>query len=129
MVVVAIVVVIVVGVAVVKVLAWPESIINIFAVFEVLIIDVLAVLADVEIIVVGAIVIVVKFVLPVSYSVNVSSSGVTVGLFMDALAGSMLGVLTGIGVEVLSDVSTNAFAVVITALEFPVSTPLEEFSR
>ena len=34
-----------------------------------------------------------------------------------------------IGVEVLTDVSVNAFAVVITALEFPVSTPLEEFSR
>ena len=50
-------------------------------------------------------------------------------LFMDAMADIMLGVLTGIGIEVLPDVSANAFAVVMTALEFPVSTPLEEFSR
>ena len=40
----------------------------------------------------------------------------------------MLGVLSGIGIKVLADASTNAFAV-MPALEFFVSTPLEEFSR
>ena len=34
------------------------------------------------------------------------------------------------GVEVLTGVNANTFAVVMTALEFPVSTPsLEEFAR
>ena len=87
------------------------------------------VLADVEIILVGVIVIVLKFALPVSYSVDVPSSDVSVDLFMDALASVMLAVLTGIGIGMLADVSANAFAVAMTALEFPVSTPLEEFSR
>ena len=90
-------------------------------VVEALFIDVLA---DVEIIAVGVIVIVLKFALPVSYSADVSSSDV-----MDMLAGVMLGALTGIDVEVLSDVRANAFAIVITALEFPVSIPLEVISR
>ena len=48
---------------------------------------------------------------------------------MDALTGAMLGVLTGIGIEALSDVNAKVFAVVIIALEFPLSTPVEEFSR
>ena len=51
-----------------------------------------------------------KFALPVSYSVDVPSD-VNIDLFMD----------------VLGDVNVNAFAVV-TALEFPVRTPLEECS-
>ena len=50
-------------------------------------------------------------------------------MVIDPLAAVMLVGLPGIGVEVLADVSANAFAVAITALEFPVSTPLEEFSR
>ena len=65
-----------------------------------------AVLFGVEITVVGVIVIVVL--LPVSYCIVVSS-GVDVDLFMDELA----------------DVS--AFAVIMAALEFTVSIPLEEF--
>ena len=72
------------------------------------------------IIVVGVIVIVLKFVFPVSYSVSVSSSGVAVDLFMDALADVTIAVLAGIGMDVLA---------VMTALEFPVSTPLERVSR
>ena len=87
------------------------------------------VLADVEIIVVGIIVIVLKFALPVSYSVDMPSSDVSLDLFMDALADAMLASLTGIGIGMLVDVGANAFAVAMTALEFPVSTPLEEFSR
>ena len=51
-----------------------------------------------------------------------------VDLFMDALAAVMLGVLTGIGIEVLADVKANAFAVVMPALGFRISTSLENFS-
>ena len=74
---------------------------------------------------VGVIVIVLKFALSVSCSIEVPS-GVVVGLSTDALAGVMLGVLRGIDI---ADVSVNAFAVAITSLTFPLSTPLEEFSR
>ena len=122
-----VVVTVAVLVAVVGMLVWDTEISNVVVVVEVLVIDVLA---DVEIIVVGAIVIVLKFALPVSYSVDVPSSDVAVDLFMDALTGVMLGVLTGIGIGVLTDVGANAFAVVMmTDLEFPVSTALEVFSR
>ena len=69
-----------------------------------------AVLLGVEITVVGVIVIVLSFLLPVSHCIVVSP-GADVDLFMDELA----------------DVS--AFAVITTALEFAVSTPLEEFGR
>ena len=87
---------------------------------EVLVIDVLT---NVEIIVVGVLVIDLKFALPASCSVP---SEAAVDLSMDVLAGVMLGLLTGIGIEVLADASGNAFALVMTALELPVSTPLEE---
>ena len=89
----------------------------------------IGVLADLEIIVVGAIVIVLRFALPVSYFVDAPLSGVAVDLFTDALADVMIGVLTGIDIAVLPEVNANAFAVVMTALGFPVSTTLEEFSR
>ena len=98
--------VIVVMVIVVKVMVCAAAIFN---KVDVLVIDVLD---GVENIVVGVIVIVLKFALPVSCSVDVLSD-VAVDLFMDTLA----------------DVSTNAFAVVMTVLEFPVSTKLEGFSR
>ena len=126
MVVVTAVTVIVVVVLVVKVLVSVEAIINMVVVVEVMVIGVLA---DVEIFVVGVIVSVLKFAFSVSYSVDVPSSDVAVDLFMDALTDVMLAVLTGIDIDELADVGANAFAVVITALEFPVSTPLEEFSR
>ena len=84
---------------------------------EVLVIDVLS---DVEIIVVGVITV------PIAYSVDVPS-GVAVDLFVDALAGVMVVGLSGIGgINVLN---ANAFAVVMTVLEFPVPTPVEDFSR
>ena len=56
-------------------------------------------------------------------------SDVDIDLFTDVLPGAMLGVMIGTGVEVLAEVNANAFAVVMNALEFPVSTTLEEFSR
>ena len=92
-------------------------------------VSVIDVLADVVTVVVGVIVFVLKLALPASYSVGVPSD-VAVGLFMDALADTMLGfLLPGIDIEVLANVDVNAFAVVVTDLEFSVSTPLEELSR
>ena len=86
------------------------------AVVNVLVIDVLA---DVGLIVV---VIVSRFVMSVSYSIDVPSSGMAVDLFMNALADIMISVLTIIGIEVMAGVTGSA-------LEFLFSTPLEEFSR
>ena len=111
---------------VIKVLVWRDSpIINMAVVVEVSVIDVLA---DVETVVVGVIVFVLKLAWPASYSAGVPSD-VTVDLFMDALADTMLGFLPGIDIEVLANVDVNAFAVVVTDLEFSVSTPLKELSR
>ena len=89
---------------------------------------VIGILADVEIVMAGVIVSVLKFAFSVSYFADVSSSDVVVVLFMNALAGVMLVVLAGICIEVLTDFISNAFAVTMTALEFPVSTTLEGFS-
>ena len=97
--------VIVVVIVVVKVMVLSTLIIDTVVAVDVLVIDVLA---DTEIIV---------------------PSGVTVDLFMDSLAGVMLVGLAGIGIVVLTDVNSRAWAVVMTILEFPVPTPLEEFSR
>ena len=59
---------------------------------------------------------------------NVKMVVVVEVLVIDVLAGVEVGVildvLTGISIEVLADVSVNAFAVAMTALEFPVLTPL-----
>ena len=109
-------------VVVVKVLVWDVAIIDMVVVVEVLVIDEWA---DVEIIVVGVIVNVLKFALAVSYSAD-TPSDMAVDLFMDAL---MFGVLPGIGVEVLADGGASIFAVVMTALAFLVPTPLEDFTR
>ena len=126
MVIVAVVVVIVVVVAVVKVLVWAAAVIDMGVVVEALAINVLA---DVEPIVMGVIMIVLKFASPVPYSVDVPSSDADVDSFKDALAEATLRALTGIGIEVLADASANVLAVVMAALEFPVSAPLEDFSR
>ena len=117
MVVVAMVAAIVVVVVVVKVLVRAAAIVSMVAVVEVL---VSGVLTDVEIIAVRVIVIVLKVSLPMPYSLDVPS-GLFVDSFMDASAGVVRAVLPAIGVGVL--------AVVMTPLEFPVSTPLEECSR
>ena len=106
----------VVEVVMVKVMVWVEAMVDMEAVVEVRVIDALA---DVEIIMVGLNVIVFNCVFPSSNAVDVSSDGTDV----------MLGVLTGIDIEVLDDVNANEFAVVLTTLELPVSTPLNEFTR
>ena len=107
MVVVAMVSVIVVVVVVVKVLVGDAEIIDTVVLVERL------VLADV-------IVSAVKFVMPTSCSVDMPSD-VAVDLLMDALS--------RISIGVLADVNANAFASAVTALKFPMSTTLEEFSR
>ena len=110
---------------VVKLLVWTAAVIDIVVVVGVLVIGVCI---EVKLIVVGVIVIFLKCALPVSYSVDAITSNVDVDFFVDLLTDIMLVVLPGIGVEVLADVNANAFTVV-TVLEFPVSTPLEGFSR
>ena len=113
MVVVAMIAVIVVSVIVVKELVWAEAIIAVLSI---------GVLADAEVIVVGAIAIVSKL----GLSVADAPSGVAVNSFANAW---MLDVVSGIRIELLTDVSgANALAVVMDALEFPVSTPLLGFS-
>ena len=106
-------------------MVWDAAMINIGAIVEVLAIDVLA---DEDIIVVGVTVIFLKFAVIASFSVDVSSD-VSVNFFVDALIDVILGILTDISIEVLADVNTNAFAVVMTALEFRVSTPPGELNR
>ena len=68
-----------------------------------------------------------EFAVSVSYAVDVTS-GVAVDLFVEAW---VLDVLTGIGIALLlwADMNANAIAVVMTALEFPVSAPLEWLCR
>jgi len=105
-----------------KVMLWAASIIDLVLVIEVLVIEELA---GVKFIEVGVIGFVFKFALSVSYS------DVAADLTIDALAVVMIGSLAAIGSEGLAeaDANANAFAVVMTALEFPVSTALEGFSR
>ena len=88
----------------------------------------IGVLDDVEIMAVDLLVIILKFVLAVPYSVDVSS-GVDVDMFINASADVMLAVLIGISIEVMADVNPKTFAGVMTALEFPVTKPSAEFSR
>ena len=95
---VAVVTVAVVVILVAKVLVWAEAVINMLV--EELVIDVRV---GVEII-------------------------VTIDLeLIDALAGGVtIGVLPGIGVDVLADVNLNRFVVSMTSFEFVVPGPLEE---
>ena len=105
----------VVVLVVTKLLVWDAAIIVKVVVVKVLVIGVL--IADV-------IMIVLKLALAALYSVYVPFD-LAVDLSMGALAGVMLGVLPTIGIEVLTDVNANAFTVVKTTLDFPLS---EEFS-
>ena len=93
-------------------MVWDAAMINIEAIVEVLVIDVLA---DEDTVI-------------TSFSVDVSSD-VPVNFFVDVLTDVILGILPDISIEVLTDVGANAFVVVMTALEFPMSSTLEEFSR
>ena len=54
-------------------------------------------------------------------------SNVAVELLMNAVTDIMRGVLSNIDVDVLGDVNVNIFAVSMTAFEFVMSDPLEEF--
>ena len=54
-------------------------------------------------------------------------SEVAVNLLMDAFTDIIRGVRTNIRVIVLVDVNGNGFAGVMTAFEFPMSCPLENF--
>ena len=107
----------VIVVVVVEVLVCAAGIINMVVVVEV---SVISVLADVRIMLVDVIVIVSELALTLSYSVDTSS---------DEFADVLIDVLSRIEIEELVDVNASVIAVVMTALEFPVSTPLEEFSR
>ena len=105
-------------VVVVKVLVWATSIVHIVVIAVVVVVVVVVV---VEVLVID--VYVLKFALPASCSVP---SEAAVDLSMDVLTGVKLGLIS---IEVLADASANAFTLVMTALELPVSTPLEAFSR
>ena len=48
-------------------------------------------------------------------------------MFIDTPTGIILGVLTNIDVDVLVDVDRNAFAGVMTAFDFAMPGPLDEF--
>ena len=100
-------------------MVWDAAMINIGAIVEVLAIDMLA---DEDT------VIFLKFVIITSFSVDVSSD-VSVNFFVNVLTDVILDILPDISIEVLTDVNINAFAVVMTALEFRVSTPPEELNR
>ena len=95
---------------VVRVLVRAAAAINMVVVVKVPAIDLLT---NVEIMVVGAIVVALKFVLACSVA------DMDVDLSMGASAGARIGVLPGLGIEVLADVSANAFEVV-PALNFPM---------
>ena len=58
-------------------------------------------------------------------------ASLTVRVIMAVVTTIAVIVVVGVVVKVLvlADVSANAFAVVMTLLEFPVTTPLGEFSR
>ena len=107
---VLVIMVVVTMISVIKVLLMAAAVINMVVVVDVL---VMGVLADVEIMVVGAIVVALEFALACSVA------DMDVDLFMGALAGARIGVLPGLCIEVLADVSANAFEVV-TALNFPM---------
>ena len=54
-------------------------------------------------------------------------SNVAVELLMNAVTDIMRGVLSNMDVDMLVDVNVNIFAVSMTAFEFVMSDPLEEF--
>jgi len=119
---------IVVVVVVAEVLLWPAAVINMAVVVGLLYMrtDVaIETLADVETILVAAVVSALGFVLPILYLADVLSDMV-VDVLIDAVTD--VGVVTGIGVKVSADANANIFASLMTALEFPVPNPLREFS-
>ena len=55
-------------------------------------------------------------------------SDMAVDAWIDALAGVIMGFVSGIGAEVLPGANGNGFASLMTALEFAVPKPLEALS-
>ena len=103
----------VIVVAVVEVLVCAAGIIDMVVVAE----GIIDVLTGEEIIVVGDVIVIVsKLALKLSYSCF-------------AFADVMVDVLSGIEIEELADVNASVIVAVMTALGFPVSTPLGGFSR
>ena len=47
---------------------------------------------------------------------------------MSLLISAMIGVVTGVGVDVLAEFNTNVLTGVVTTLEFVISEPFKEFS-
>ena len=87
-------------------------------------------LFDVDIIVMAAVSIVLKFVAKISYSADVLS-GTVVGVLIIVLRCVGAGVTTdvvlpGVGIGVLDGVNVNIFAAVMTALSSAMPVPLEE---
>ena len=76
---------------------------------------------------VAAVVIALECAVPIPYFLDVLS-GMLVGMWIDALAGVIMGFVSGIGVEMLAGLNGNVFASPMTALEFDVPKRLEEFS-
>ena len=103
-------------VLVAKVLVWAEALINMIA--EGLVIVTVNVwvdaIADAEI--------ALEFAVTESHSVDV-----VLDVFINALADVMIGFLPAVGVDSLAALNVNISAVVMTVLEFTMSTPLEEF--
>ena len=83
--------------------------------------------AGVEIIGVTAIVIALEFVMPIPYLVDLLCD-VLVNALIDALSVGIMGFATGFGVEVLAEANMSIFVCLMTALDFPESTPVAEFS-
>ena len=63
-----------------------------------------------------------EFPVTVSYFGDVPS-GMAVGALTGAVTDAMMGFVSGIGVEVLADANVNAFAFIMTTLEFAVPKP------
>ena len=102
-----------------KVLVWAEALVNMLV--EGLVITTVSVrvdvLADEEI------------ALEFAVTVSSSSADVVVDVLISALADVMIAVLPAVGVaDMLADVDVSILAVVMTVLEFTMSTPLREFS-
>ena len=118
-------------VVVVKELVWAEAVVNMLA--EALTIGVVIeestgpmvgvgadMLADVEIIVMTAVVIALEFAVP--------EFDVLIDALAGVLSGKIIGVVTGVGVDVLANVKVNVLVAVMTVLGFAMPAPLYEFS-
>ena len=114
-------------VVIVVVLVWAGAVIN----TEVLAIGVRAdvvigTLVDAEIIAVAVVVITSEFAVPGPYSADVLPD-VLVDALVNTFTGPVMDIVSGIGVEVVSDI--YGFTAAMTVLEVGVPAPSEAFSR